>query len=322
MSPERMNRRIRMTAMDRRDFLFSLGVAAAGVMASRRAAGNGTRRIPRETPFRISLAEWSLHRTIRSGELDPLDFAPVARRRYGIEAVEHVNTLFAKGPEEKSYLAEMKKRADDAGVRSLLIMCDGEGDIGDPDPGARTRAIENHARWLEAAALLGCHSIRVNAHSRGTRDEQARLVADGLRRLCERGELEAIDVLVENHGGLSSDAEWLVRVIDLVDHPRAGTLPDFGNFGPPPGGLDDGRGYDRYEGVRRMMRYAKAVSAKSYRFDEAGEETTIDYRRMIRIVLDSGYRGWIGIEYEGDVLSEHDGILATKALLESLPGIA
>ena len=264
----------------------------------------------REPLFRISLAQWSLHRTLRAGDLEHLDFPRSAREDFGIEAVEYVNTFFARGA-DAAYIAELRKRCDDIGVRSLLIMCDSEGALGDPDEEKRTEAVSNHHKWVEAAAVLGCHSIRVNAQSRGDFEEQQKLAADGLRRLCEFADPHKINVIVENHWGLSSNAAWLVGVMRLVDHPRCGTLPDFGNFDP--------KVYDRYQGVQEMMSWAKGVSAKSYDFDEtSGDETAIDYRRMLKIVLLSGYRGFIGIEYEGRRFSERGGILATKSLLERL----
>ncbi len=290
--------------MDRRTFILS-SMAAAGALAT----GCATRP-PRPSArplFEISLAEWSLHRAIRSGSLDHLDVPLVARRDYGIEAVEYVSTLF--GAKDDPYPAELKRRAEDAGVRSLLIMVDGEGALGDPDPRERSRAINHHTRWLGIAALLGCHSIRVNAESRGTPDEQQKLVADGLARLCERADRAGLNVLVENHGGPSSDPEWLLPTIRLAGHPRAGTLPDFGNFPSE---------VDRYAAVAAMMPLARAVSAKSRDFDAGGNETGIDYERMLRIVLDAGYRGHVGVEYEGERLSEPEGIRATKALLERM----
>jgi len=263
-----------------------------------------------DPPYRISLAQWSLHRTLRAGELDPLDFPVFARERFGLDAVEYVNTFFADRARDHMYLNELRRRADGAGVRSLLIMVDGEGRLGDPDPEARARAVERHHPWVDAAARLGCHSIRVNAASEGSREQAATLAADGLARLTEHAAAAGLNVLVENHGGLSSDGAWLAGVIRQVDHPRCGTLPDFGNFT-----LADGSRYDAYRGVAELMPYARAVSAKSYDFDEAGDETSIDYRRMMRIVVDAGYRGYVGIEYEGDRLPEVDGIVATRELL-------
>lgn len=192
-------------------------------------------------------------------------------------------------------------------------MCDAEGRLGDPDDAARSTAVENHRKWIEAAKFLGCHSIRVNAASEGSWDEQMKLAADGLRRVAEIGDEYGINAIVENHGGLSSNGEWLTGVITGVDHPRSGTLPDFGNFR-----ISETETYDNYQGVTELMPYAKAVSAKSHDFDDKGNETELDYPRLLRIVLDAGYRGYLGIEYEGDRLSEAEGIRATQALIEKI----
>jgi sugar phosphate isomerase/epimerase len=264
----------------------------------------------REPLFRISLAQWSLHRTLNAGELDNLEFARTARQDYGIEAIEYVNSFFKDKAEDEAYLRELKMRAEDQDVRSLLIMVDGEGALGAPGAEERATAIENHYRWVEAAKYLGCHSIRVNARSEGSPDEQRELAADGLSRLTEYAADREMNVIVENHGGLSSDGSWLASVMNAVGHPRCGTLPDFGNFR-----IGEGEWYDRYKGVRELMPFAKAVSAKSHDFDENGNETGTDFFRMMRVVLDAGYRGYVGIEYEGSALSEPDGIRATNALL-------
>ncbi|MFW6085474.1 MAG: sugar phosphate isomerase/epimerase family protein, partial [Gemmatimonadota bacterium] len=261
------------------------------------------------------LAQWSLHRTIRAGELDPLDFPAFARERFGLDAVEYVNQLFADRARDHLYLDELRRRAGKAGVRSLLIMVDGEGRLGDPDASARSRAVANHRPWVDAALRLGCHSIRVNAATGdvGDHGEAARLAADGLARLTDFAAGRGLNVVVENHGGLSSNGAWLAGVMRRVDHPRCGTLPDFGNFDP-----GDGTRYDPYRGVGELMPFARAVSAKSYDFDAGGNETTIDYTRMMRIVVDAGYDGYVGIEYEGDRLSEVEGIEATRDLLVSV----
>jgi sugar phosphate isomerase/epimerase len=269
--------------------------------------------------FRISLAQWSLHRAIRAGDLDPLAFARVARAEFGIDAVEYVNQFYLGQVGDIGYFARLKRVADDEGVTNLLIMCDALGNLGDPDRMRRRQSVVDHFPWVDVAAQLGCHSIRVNAASDPSldADEQQRLVADGLRTLCEYADVVGVDVLVENHGGLSGDAQWLVRLIRRVDHPRVGTLPDFGNFLLSE---DPERWYDRYRGVREMMPYARAVSAKSHDFDVRGDETSTDFTRMMRIVLEAGYRGWVGIEYEGGTLGEYEGIRATKALLERVRG--
>lgn len=260
--------------------------------------------------FEISLAQWSLHRALFAQKLANLDFAKAART-FGIDAVEYVNRFFQDKATDKDYLAEMNRRAEGEGVRNLLIMCDGEGRLGDPDKASRLRAVSNHYRWVEAAKFLGCHSIRVNAASEGTFDEQLELAADGLRRLTEFASELDIHVIVENHGGLSSHGGWLTQVIRGVDHPYCGTLPDFGNFK-----VRDDEWYDRYKGVEELMPFAKAVSAKSHEFDDDGNDTKTDYFRMMTIVINAGYRSYVGIEYEGDGLDEPEGILATKRLLE------
>lgn len=297
------------TMLTRREAIATITAAAAGATLAVMPVAARPRRD--DPSFKISLAQWSLHRALFSKELDNLDFPRAARDDHGIDAVEYVNQFFMDKAGDTKYLNELNKRAADAGVRSLLIMCDGIGALGDPDDAGRSAAVEGHKPWVVAAKELGCHSIRVNAASRGERDEQSRLAADGLRRLTEFAADHDLNVLVENHGGLSSDGSWLAATIKRVNHPRCGTLPDFGNFQIHPG-----EWYDRYKGVEELMPHAKAVSAKSHDFDEHGDETTTDYARMIRIVLAAGYRGHVGIEYEGSRLSEPEGIKKTKALLE------
>lgn len=263
--------------------------------------------------FRISLAQWSLHRALFAKELDHLDFPKAAKMDYGIDAVELVNVFFKDKAGDHAYLAEYRRRAADVGVKTLLIMCDGEGALGDADDSKRTRAVENHYKWADCAKLLGCHSIRVNAQSSGGRDEQERLAADGLARLTDYASTMDLNVIVENHGGWSSNGAWLAGVMKRVNHPRCGTLPDFGNFEHAEGGP-----YDRYQGTLDLMPFAKAVSAKSHKFDAEGNETRSDYRRLLKIVADAGYRGYIGVEYEGDAHTEAEGIRLTKALLETV----
>ncbi|MBK9383283.1 MAG: sugar phosphate isomerase/epimerase [Planctomycetes bacterium] len=260
---------------------------------------------------KVSRAEWSLNKALFAKKLDNLDFPAYAMDHFGIDAVEYVNTFMKDKAREPWYLDELKKRCGDKGVRSLLIMCDGEGNLGAPDEKARAEAVNNHFKWVDAAKHLGCHSIRVNAASSGSYDEQQKLAADGLRKLCEYADPMGINVIVENHGGLSSDGGWLSGTIKLAAHPRCGTLPDFGNFA-----IGGGRYYDRYQGVRELMPFAKAVSAKSHDFDDEGKETRTDYYKMLQIVWDAGYRGYVGIEYEGGKLNEYAGILYTKNLLE------
>jgi sugar phosphate isomerase/epimerase len=285
--------------------LLGLGAQACAVDGAAPAADSAAK------PFRISLAEWSLHRALQGGHMDHLAFPSKARVDFGIEGVEYVNSFFKDRARDEAYLAELDRRCKDVGVTSLLIMCDGEGVLGDADDGARAAAVENHRKWLEAAARLGCHSIRVNAGGEGERQEVARRVADSLVQLAGHAEPLGLCVIVENHGGLSSDGAWLAGVMRLADNPRVGTLPDFGNFH-----LGEGREYDRYQGVEELMPFAKAVSAKSHDFDDAGQCIETDYARMLRIVHAAGYRGWLGVEYEGNALDEDAGIRRTQALIE------
>ncbi|MEO8314085.1 MAG: sugar phosphate isomerase/epimerase family protein [Pseudomonadota bacterium] len=292
-----------MTMNNRREFvgMVTLAMAAPGLAAAK----------VKEPWFRISLAEWSFNRTLFGNKMTNLDFPVLARKAFGIESVEYVNQFWMDKAEDKGYLAELKKRCDDNGVKSGLIMCDKEGALGDADAAARTKAIENHYKWVTAAKYLGCHSIRVNAQSSGTFGAQLDNATDGLRRLAQFAAQHNINVVVENHGGNSSNGKWLASVIEQVDLPNCGTLPDFGNFN-----VAQGKAYDRYLGTTELMPFARGVSAKSYAFDAKGDETTIDYLRIMRIVRDAGYRGYVGIEFEGRNMEETEGVRATKKLLE------
>ena len=305
---------------DRRNFLLaSSAITAAGLTATARAASvNSPLPTPGsnniifiDSPFKISLAQWSLHRTLRSGKITNLDFPKVAKEEFGISGVEYVNSFFKDKAENTAYLDDLKNRCKDNGVESVLLMIDGEGALGDADSAKRTKSVENHYRWVTAAKHLGCHSIRVNAKSKGVFSEQVKLAADGLKRLSTFAQKHDINVIVENHGGLSSNGQWLAQVIRKVNMNNCGTLPDFGNFR-----VSKGENYDRYIGVAALMPFAKAVSAKSRDFDKDGNETNTDFQKMMQIVQDSGYQGWVGVEYEGKKLDEYEGIKATKALLE------
>jgi len=297
------------SSFSRRWFIGSASLATAALALPRFAFA-----AEESAPFKISLAEWSLHKTINEKKLTNLDFAKVAKDEFGIEAIEYVNQFFKDKAKDMDYLRDLKQRATDNGVTSLLIMIDGEGNLGDPKEEARMKTVDNHKQWVDAAKFLGCHSIRVNAGSSGTFEEQQKLAADGLRKLSEYAATQTMNVIVENHGGLSSDGGWLAGVMKMVDLDNCGTLPDFGNFYIERGA--NPKMYDRYQGVEELMPFAKAVSAKTYDFDESGNETTIDYSRMMDIVLAHGYHGYVGIEYEGSKLPEYDGIRKSKALLE------
>ena len=308
-----------MDTLNRRKFIKKSAMAGAGLSLALPLMANDTKAM--EAPvFKISLAEWSLYRSLFAKKMDHLDFA-VEARKHGIEAVEYVNQFFKDKATNQEYLAEMKKRADGEGVRSLLIMCDLEGALGDPDDKARKQTVENHKKWVEAAKFLGCHSIRVNGFSRGgfgkapdPFEESMNLVADGLHHLCEFADSFDINVLIENHGGNSSNAKWLMGVMEKADHVRAGTLPDFGNFRIHKEGKSI-TSYDAYRGVKELMPLAKGVSVKVNVWDDEGNESDLDYDRMLKIVLDAGYRGYCGIEH-GEKGREWQSILEVKKKLE------
>jgi sugar phosphate isomerase/epimerase len=295
----------------RREFLkqsvqVAAGVALAGVAAPAARAVAGQKRP--DPLFKISCTEYSLHRMIDRGEVAHLDYAAYVKDTFGIDAIEYWNRPFFDKAENKEYILDMRKRSDDAGVKATCILIDGEGDLGHPDEARRQDAVDRHKKWVVAAKQLGCESIRVNARSddKLSYDEQLDLAADGLRRLSEWSADHKLAVIVENHGGLSSNGQWLSAVMKKVGLENCGTLPDFGNFGD----------YDRYKGTQELMPFAKLVSAKSHDFDEEGNETRTDYFRMMKIVVDAGYHDYVGIEYEGGRLSEPEGVKATKRLLE------
>lgn len=296
------------------------------------AAGSRPVLAAKEAPFQISLAEWSLNKGIfgKGGaeRHEHLDFCKIARG-LGIDGVEYVNQMFFDKAADSAYLAEMKKRQEGEGVKGLLIMCDREGNLGDPDEAKRSKTIENHLKWLDAAATLGCHSIRVNAASDPNLswDEQMKLAADGLHRLSVEGGRRGLFVVVENHGGLSSNGLWLTGVMKMADHAYIGILPDFGNFYTD---RNKGELYNPYKGLREFMPWVKqAVSAKAYDWDTGagkfytedrreGREITLDFQRLIDIVVKAGYKGHIGIEYEGDKHTEIEGIKRTKQALDEI----
>lgn len=316
----------------RREFIRSIGVAGFGVAAGASllscnspksenniaTADSTTTAAAKagEMFFKISLAEWSLNKAIFGGQLDNLDFPVKAKRDFDISAVEYVNQFFKDKAKDQTYLAELKKRCDDNGVTSLLIMCDGEGNLGEVDKKKRDTAVENHKKWVEAAKFLGCHSIRVNAYGEGKAEEVAKAATDGLHALSAFAQPFGINVIVENHGSYSSNGQWLASVIKGTGMGNCGTLPDFGNFCVRHSDNGCEEWYDRYKGVEEMMPFAKGVSAKANDFDASGNCVETDYSRMLPIVKNAGYNGYIGIEYEGSNLSEEEGIKATKALLQ------
>jgi len=297
----------------RRDFLKKAGATAlAATTITDLLADSAAKKMW----FDISLAEWSLHKELFAKKLTNLDFPELARKEFGISIVEYVNQFFKDKAEDKTYLADLLKRSKDNGVTNNLIMIDGEGGLGELDDAVRNKAVENHYKWVEAAKYLGCKTIRVNAFGKGSNEEIAKAAVEGLSKLGEFAAKTGINVIVENHGGSSSNGQWLSGVMKQVNLKNVGTLPDFGNFCivRKEGGCAES--YDRYQGTKELMPFAKGVSAKTYDFDEKGNCVETDYTKILKIVKESGFKGIAGIEYEGSKLSEYDGIKATKALLE------
>lgn len=276
------------------------------------AQSKGSPKVTDASTWPISLAQWSLHRKHHAGELKAEDFPAYSAEKFNIRGVEYVNGFFKDKSQDEAWLNALKRRCGDVGVTSVLIMCDGEGALGDPSEEGRKQAIDNHRRWLDAAKHLGCHAIRVNVPSEGTPEQQRDLCADGLTRLCGYADAMDMNVTIENHGGLSSNGAWLSSLITQVNHKRLGTLPDFGNFV-----LDwnTKEMYDRYKGMDELLPHAKALSAKSHDFDAEGNEIHSDYAKMFALVRKHGYEGWVGVEYEGGQISEDDGIKKTRDLL-------
>jgi len=299
--------------LNRRDFVkvSAASLSAIGVPAVGSAA---------DPLYKISLAEWSINKPLFGGQMQHLDFAKIAKG-VGIDAIEYVNQFFKDKAKDTAFLKEMNTRAKGEGVTQVLIMCDGEGNLGDSDAAKRQTAVENHYKWVEAAKFLGCHTIRVNGYSDTTRtpEEQQKLVADGLHKLSEFADKAGINVVIENHGGLSSNAKWLVQTIRMANHKRAGTLPDFGNFrlaGPTKDKPDAKvESYDSYVGVAEMMPLARGVSVKPRVWDANGKDADIDLLKMMKIVVDAGYRGHCGIEY-GPEGKELEGVKDLRVQLE------
>lgn len=283
-----------------------------------------------KSEIKLSLAQWSMHKMVFEGGVDPYTFAEKASK-WGFEGLEYVSALYYKELQAANFseeamnnwVAKSKAESEKYGLENLLIMVDGQGDLAALDEKERKAAVENHYKWVDAAAALGCHSIRVNLN--GTQDPEPWMPAsvDGLTQLATYAKDKNINIIVENHGGPSSNAALLVEVMKKVNMENVGTLPDFGNFCIKRSAGDYYESkcveeYDRYKGVEELMPYAKGVSGKSYDFDAEGNETTIDFARMIKIMEAAGYSGYIDVEYEGNVLSEEEGILATKKLLEKV----
>jgi len=305
----------------RRIFIKKTALASAAIsMSTFYACANKTQiNMPK-----ISLAQWSLNLAFFGKTLDPINFASIAKNDFGISAIEYVNQFYASHATNEKFWNEMATRAADAGVQNLIMMVDEEEKLGDTSIVKRKKAVEDHYKWVHAAKLLGCHSIRVNAFGEGSPEELETSLIDGLGRLTAYAAKEKINVIIENHGLHTSNAHFIISIIEAVNNSFLGTLPDFGNWclneewGSTQKTKNCTNVFPPEQGIAAFLPYAKGVSAKSYAFNEQGFDTTIDYRKLLKLVKDSDFDGHIGIEFEGENMSEPEGIKATKALIEKV----
>jgi len=272
--------------------------------------------------FDLSLAQWSIHKMIFQDGVDPYSFAEKSKE-WGFTGLEYVSQLYnpelsdANYSEEAmaAFVAKSNAEAKKYGMKNVLIMIDGQGNLAASDEKERNETVEKHKRWVDAAAAMGCHAIRVNLNGSSEPEEWKKNSVDGLTKLGSYAKTKNINVLVENHGGLSSNGALHAEVMKMTNMDNVGSLPDFGNFCIERSENGCANEYDKYKGVAELMPYAKAVSAKSNEFDAQGNDRGIDYVKMLQLVKDAGYTGYIGVEYEGNELGEEAGIRATRDLL-------
>jgi len=310
--------------------LFFLGANSCKELKSNNSENNDLAETMVESSdatFKLSLAQWSIHRMIREDGVDPYSFAEKAKN-WGFTGLEYVSQLYNPELSDTNYsdeamaafIAKSNAEAKKHGVENVLIMIDGQGNLAVTDEKERNEAVERHHKWVDAAAAMGCHAIRVNLAGSSVPEDWKKNSIDGLTKLATYAKTKNINVIVENHGGLSSNGAMMAEVMELVNLDNCGTLPDFGNFcikrkDPKNWNAGCADSYDYYKGVTELMPHAKAVSAKSHDFDADGNETQIDYVKMLQIVKDAGYKGYVGVEYEGNILDEEAGIIATKDLI-------
>ncbi|QHT70060.1 TIM barrel protein [Rhodocytophaga rosea] len=324
----------------RREFLQKVGVGAASLsLTALWPELLNAQRADKKLFFDISLAEFSLAGLLMGGKMTNMEFPAMAKNDFEISNVEYVSMFFQDKAKDQAYLKELKQRTDDLGVKNVLIMVDSEGDLGSPDAAERKKAVENHYKWVDAAKFLGCYAIRVNLNGKGSDEEVAKAAIEGYGQLVDYGKKNKMAIIVENHFGPSTNPDWLVGVMKKVKNSYAGVLPDFGNFirrTEPEAQTMEAfmktkviAEYDKYEGVEKLLPYTKGISAKTHVFDDKGNDVETDFTRMLKIIKESGFKGYIGIEYEGafikqmsggkgNYLNEYEGIMATKRLLEKV----
>jgi len=320
----------------RRDFIKKAAIGAAGVGLASTLPDYLFAETNKDLFFKIAVSQFSFASQFWTQQLKALDF-PAKAKELGIPGLDYCSMFFADKAKDAQFLKDLKQRAADAGSYNLRIMIDGEGVLGDLNEATRLKAVDNHHKWIDAASALGCPMIRVNVEGEGDPKDLAKAAVDSLGRLIEYGKAQNIDVIVENHVGISCNAAWLAGVMKQVNSPHCGTLADFGNFcvNRTKPETNDIAGYmktkcldeyDRYKGITELMPFAKGVHAKTHVFDSGGNDTETDFVRMFKIIKDSGFKGWVSIEYEGGLfkmytkdskyLDDYAGTSATKSLVE------
>jgi len=300
----------------------------------------------KEFNLKISLQVYSFAPLMMAGKFDLKDFPEMVRNTYQLDGAEYWSIAFTGRENNEAFLKELKQKSDDNGVNNTIILVDDINiltmesgpSLASLSSEERSRAIDFHKIWVDTAAKIDCHSIRINLKSNdGTAEEVQEVCSESISKLIEYSSQSNISVVLENHGGLTGNGKWLSGLIKNINNEFVGSLPDFGdfNFCQTRGDLNFANvdrecemKYDKYLGVEELIPYAKGISAKSHDFDKNGSETKTDYKRMMEIIKNSDFSGYISIEYEGAMLSmllnrdsylsSHDGILATKSLLEKL----
>jgi len=326
----------------RREFIRKTAMGAAGIGLAASLPEYLYAEAGKELFFKIAISQFSFASQFWTKQLDALDF-PAKAKELGITGLDYCSMFFADKAKDQIFLKELKKRSGDAGSYNLRIMIDGEGVLGDLNETARLKAVENHYKWIDAASALGCPMIRVNAEGEGNPADVANAAVDSLGRLIAYGSKQNIDVVVENHIGISCNGAWLAGVMKQVNNSHCGTLADFGNFcvNRTKPETNDIAGYiktkcleeyDRYKGITELMPYAKGVHAKTHVFDTTGNDVETDFSRMFKIIKKSGFTGWVSVEYEGGLLKmyskdnkyldDYAGTTATKNLIVKAGSLA
>ena len=292
----------RMNNSSRRHFIQGLGTGALAMALNSSLTGKEKKTVDR---FHIGIQEYTFNRWLKSGKLNHLDYPALVKKELGISYVEYWNRPFDGKHTDPAYVGELAKCTRNEGIQNVLILVDEKHELDHADKLERDKSIDLHKAWIDCAEQLGCLAIRVNCRMGGDPKDNLNRAVDGVGRLCEYAKDTSVKVVIEPHGRNSQDPDWLVSVMNALNHSHAGLLPDFNNFGK----------YDRYDAVKKTLPFAPAVCAKALKFDKEGNESNTDFERMLKIVHDSEYSGVISIEFEGHDIDPITGSRMTKELI-------